>query len=118
MRGLDDLEQMILSALVKSYGKADSFTLYRKSQASLSLFTKAISNLADENLLFEEGNNIKVTLEGREVIARLIKNRKERPWRLVPVEFTQPKLRVNEFYVPRRSLLDKKTFKTLDNDID
>jgi hypothetical protein len=102
----------LLSLLFKAYGTLDSYTLFRRSKLSFSVFTESVNNLVQNQLVNEIDNSLSLSRAGKEFVLNnnFMLSTVKKPWRQVPDSFIGSKLRLEELYIPSISALDKKTF--------
>ena len=99
-------EMSILKALFKSRPGLESFTLYRDLIISFPVFLSAINNLRTLKLISVEGQRIKISKSGAELISSSYLDQELRPkWREVPEKYAGKKIEPNEFYIPNRALI-------------
>lgn len=119
MKKLNELQNTLLKLLYSSYGKLDSYTLFKRSRVSFSEFTKALIYLINKNYITDNDHVIQLTDQG---IANIYNNfspsEVSKKWREIPTELKLEKMDANDLYIPSASLLDEKTFKLKQNEVD
>lgn len=104
----------ILSIIYKSSHSLFAFTIYKRLKVPFPEFSKAISRLIAKGILYEQDRRLQITSEGIECLLAERNNYLvfgEKKWRKIPSDFIQMQLQVNDFYVPKRDILDSSQFK-------
>jgi len=119
MKGLNISHKKLLSELVKSGGKLDSYTLYRRSRFSFAEFSLIANTLSENELVRLDDDNVYITKKGRGVMISMatIENGNYE-WREVPESFKAASIEAGEPYTPNRKLLDKITFNLDRSEVD
>lgn len=118
MKYINKTEREILVILCKGNKTLDSYTLFRRLRIGFAEFTHSINSLLKKSYIGEEDNNIKLTTKGLELVSLGYKGSDTKQWRSIPTRFVKNSLSPNEFYVPNRKLLDKRTFKKTNFEIE
>ncbi len=111
---ISKIEFRLLSLVYKSSHYLNAFTVYRKLKLSFSEFINAFNKLLEKEFIESIDKKIHITAKGNKFLLEKKNNYLilvEKIWRKVPSEFTQNCIESNEFYVPRKTLLDSRQFK-------
>ncbi|MBL5904619.1 hypothetical protein [Serratia fonticola] len=117
MKGKNKIKFIIMKILFSaSINKVDSFSVFKRTRVSFSLFSKNLNELKESGYINIDGIILSITGSGREYVL-LNHNYYEpanRDWRKVPASMLGSKLDLNYKYVPSIRLLDKKLKTILD----
>jgi hypothetical protein len=112
MNNLNSSKKNILQLLFKSYYNLDSFTLFKRSKLSFSLYSLIIRQLLSDGFITEEDNNIVLTNKAKTfIITTRSESGKSNSWREIPAIYKTNEVSIDEPYVPSIRRLDKRTFK-------
>lgn len=105
MKKLSQIEHRVLIELFKASNyRLQAFTLSQRVILPFSKFLDTISVLSEMNLLKTNGAVIELTQSGFYLI--LSQKKRKTTIRQIPEDFLREgKISLNEFYVPRRSLM-------------
>ena len=118
MNQISKTEREILVILSKGNKELDSFTLFKRLRTSFAEFSRGVDSLLKSSYIKEDGNKIKLTPKGSELVIFGNKGSdSNKQWRNIPDRFVKNSIFAYEPYVPSRKLLDARSFKKLDFDI-
>lgn len=105
-----NIEIKILKELYTSPRKQlEDFTLFKRIKVTFTKMYSSLKHLSEAGLIIDDDTVIKITETGKKEVVSIFKKSsygKNKSWREIPSEFTQPKLNKDSCYIPNISLLD------------
>jgi len=112
-----DLE-VLLRLRISSNG-LDAYSLFQYLSIPFTEFIKVIKTLSEKEFIDETKDDyFRISTKGQETLKSKKASVANKHWRQVPERFIVPKLNEKSFYIPSLRLLDKKTFKINDDEIE
>ncbi|NQY27289.1 MAG: hypothetical protein HRT92_08945 [Piscirickettsiaceae bacterium] len=120
MKKLNTLQSKVISELIRSGGKLDSYTLFKRSLLSFNEFSSSTNALAEANFIKMDEDYIYLTSSGRgAMISTSTTNDSKKKWRDIPDRFKdESNGMIGEPYLPNIELLDKRTFNIESSKVD
>lgn len=108
---MNRLDMKILSELFKSSSGLEPFTIYSRCKVGLTPMMSSLAKLEKKGLVSEgDGEALLITKLGVEYLVMARKGVVTKEWKEIPSSFRKDSSQPRSLYVPKRSLLDKRTF--------
>lgn len=117
---LNATDKKLVISLYKSNRSLEAFTLFRRLKINFTDFLKSVSRLQELLFVEENQNRIALTEEGFNWALRNLNSSQceNKHWRNIPEKYFCTKIDENDFYIPSKKLLDRRTFPFLKNDVE
>lgn len=113
-------EDILLLKELYEHNTIDVYLLHSKYRLSPAQVARSILKFTNSNILTSTEDNISITEYGLNwIIANrnfIFLKKRDYIWKVIPEQFSQKKLDINDFSIPKRKTLDKRIFKLIEGE--